>query len=118
RRIERKQTKMNLAYEPMDRIMVLEQVSSILADHPPLMGKNCECELCQQASEAGRAARYSPKVARILAKGEDMTTSEYEYLIQRGLTQEEIEMETGVVLARFGQPSTPLTLQGYERLKE
>ncbi len=110
---------MNLVYEPMDRIMVLEQVSSILEDHPPFMGrKNCNCEICQRAAEAGRVARYSPKVARILAKGEDMTTSEYEYLIERGLTQEEIQTETGVVLARFDQPSNPLTLQGYERLKE
>ncbi len=109
---------MNLVYERADRIVVLEKVGSILADHPPLMGQNCNCELCQHASKVASVVRYSPKVAQILAKGEDMTTSEYRYLIKRGLTQKEIEEETGVTLGKRGQSNEPLTLQKYERLKE
>lgn len=111
---------MNLAHEPMDRIMVLEQVSSILANHPPLMGINCNCEICQQATEVGRVARYSPRVSRILAKGEDMTTSEYQYLLGRGLTRKEIEQEAGVTLERFASAKVkePLTVSRYEMLRE
>lgn len=109
---------MNLVYERTDRIMVLEKVGSILSSHPPLMGQNCNCELCQHASEVGKQVRYSPKVARILAKGDDVSTSEYQYLIERGLTQKEIEKETGVTLTESGQSNEPLTLQRYELLKE
>lgn len=110
---------MNLVYERTDRIMVLEKVGSILAGHPSFQGRQyCECEICRRATEVGSAARYSPRVARILAKGEGMTTSEYKYLIKRGLTQKEIEEETGVTLATRGQSDEPLTLQKYEMLKE
>ncbi|WP_313431695.1 hypothetical protein [Siminovitchia terrae] len=89
---------MNLVYEQVDRIMVIEKVGNILAKHPPLKGRNCECELCQHASEVGSMARYSPKVARILSKGADMTTGEYKYLLRKGLTKTEIKRETGVML--------------------
>lgn len=100
---------MNLVYERADRIVVLEKVGSILADHPPFQGShNCNCGICQRATEIGSAARYSPRVARILAKGEDMTTSEYRYLIKRGLTRKEIEEETGVTLGKRGQSNEPL----------
>ncbi len=111
---------MNLVHERIDRIMVLEKVGSILANHPPLMGINCNCEICQQATEVGRVARYSPRVSRILAKGEDMTTSEYQYLLGRGLTRKEIEQEAGVTLERFASAKVkePLTVSRYEMLRE
>lgn len=102
---------MNLVYERTDRITVLEKVGSILADHPPLKGQNCNCELCQHASKVASVVRYSPKVAQILAKGEDMTTSEYNYLIQRGLEEDEIEEVAGV-------SSGNLDVETYQQLKK
>jgi|GEM_PF-2656812 len=103
---------MNLVYERTDRITVLEKVSSILSDHPSFQGKqNCDCELCQHASEVSGAVRYSPRVARILAKGDDMATSEYEYLKRRGLTEEEIEEVAGV-------SSGNLDVETYQQLKK
>lgn len=109
---------MNLVYERADRIMVLEKVGNILSKCTTPASGRCNCSICQQAAEIGSAARYSPRVARILAKGEDMTTNEYKYLIKRGLTQKEIEEETGVTLGKRGQSNEPLTLQKYERLKK
>lgn len=92
---------MNLVYEPADRIMVLEQVSNILAAHPSTSGANCSCHICQQASKIGQAARYSPKVARILSKGEEMTTEEVKYLYKKGLTATEISRVTGIPFAHL-----------------
>lgn len=102
---------MNLVFEPMDRIMVLEKVSSILSNHPPMRGRNCDCELCQQAAEIGRAARYSPKVARILAKGEDMTTEEVKYLYKKGLTATEISQQTGIAVSDLPKEKDTQTTQ-------
>ncbi|ONK21208.1 hypothetical protein BLX87_23045 [Bacillus sp. VT-16-64] len=89
---------MNLVYEQVDRIMVLEKVSSILANHPPKKKMNCNCEICRRASEVGQVAKYSPKVARILSKGEDMTISEYRYLLKKRLTKKEIAKVTNIPL--------------------
>lgn len=109
---------MNLVYERTDRIMVLEKVGNILSKCTTPASGRCNCSICQQAVEIGSAARYSPRVARILSKGEDMTTSEYNYLIERGLTKKEIEKETGVTLVKRGRSLEPLTMQRYEALKE
>lgn len=111
---------MNLVYEQMDRILVLEEVSNILETHPPMMGINCRCEVCMRASEVGKVARYSPKVAKILSKGEDMTTEEYKYLLKRGLTKKEISKETGIApvdLPNKNGSYRKLTLHKYESLR-
>lgn len=89
---------MNLVYETTDRIKILKKVSQILANHPPKKKMNCNCEICRRASEVGQVARYSPKVARILSKGEDMTITEYRYLLKKRLTKTEIARVTNIPL--------------------
>jgi len=83
-----------LAFKTMDRIRVLEEVEAIAGDHKNIV--NCKCPICQKASEAGKPIRYSPKVARVLLKGEDMTTNDVKYLIAKQVDHRIISKQTGL----------------------
>lgn len=62
---------------------------------------------------------YSPRVSKILAKGEDMTYSEVRYLYKRGLTKRQIAEGSGVAVSDIPKETNayvPKIITGIEGL--
>lgn len=123
---------MNLVYEPEGRIQVLEQISALVNSHTEKV--NCKCEMCRKATQIGQQIRYSPKVTKILVKGDSITTSDIQYLLSREVPVTEIAKVTGLnkedilqipfngepIVKERKSPVTeiPFTLEEYEKLKK
>ena len=74
----------------MNRKEIITKIGH-LQDKHPISSEVCPgCEICNEVEELGKLLKYSPKTQAILDKGEDITTSEIRYLLEREVDHADI----------------------------
>lgn len=113
----------------MNRKEIITRIGK-LQDKHPISSEVCPgCEICNEVGELGKLLKYSPKTQAILDKGEDMTTLEIRYLLEREVPHADIatalnisEKDMNELIAVIKTPKIKeediLKKEEYKQLKE